>query len=43
MFSVIESEGLIVPNTDNQMAGPRAYGYVSESSRTGQRGTNQAQ
>ena len=29
MFSLLEREGLIVPNTDNQMAGPRAYGYVS--------------
>jgi hypothetical protein len=30
MFLYLEREGLIVPNTDNQMAGPRAYGYVSE-------------
>jgi hypothetical protein len=30
MFALIEREGLIVPNTDNQMAGPRAYGYVSD-------------
>jgi hypothetical protein len=30
MFDVLEREGLIVPNTDTQMAGPRAYGYVSE-------------
>jgi len=30
MFSFLESEGLIVPNTDSQLAGPRAYGYVSE-------------
>jgi hypothetical protein len=30
MFRFIESEGLIVPNTDSQMAGPRAYGYVSD-------------
>jgi hypothetical protein len=29
-FGFLESEGLIVPNTDNQLAGPRAYGYVSE-------------
>jgi hypothetical protein len=29
MFSLLEREGLIAPNTDNQMAGPRAYGYVS--------------
>ena len=30
MFSFVEDEGLIVPNTDNQLAGPRAYGYVSD-------------
>lgn len=30
MFSFLESEGVIVPNTDSQMAGPRAYGYVSD-------------
>jgi len=30
MFAFLESEGLIVPNTDSQMAGPRAYGYVSD-------------
>jgi hypothetical protein len=30
MFSFVESEGLSVPNTDSQMAGPRAYGYVSD-------------
>jgi hypothetical protein len=30
LFGFLESEGLIVPNTDTQMAGPRAYGYVSE-------------
>jgi hypothetical protein len=30
MFSFVEQEGLVVPNTDNQLAGPRAYGYVSE-------------
>jgi len=30
MFEFLERKGLIVPNTDNQMAGPRAYGYVSE-------------
>ena len=30
MFSFLESEGLIVPNTDSQLAGPRAYGYVSD-------------
>ena len=30
MFDFVESEGLIVPNTDNQLAGPRAYGYVSD-------------
>jgi hypothetical protein len=30
MFSFVESEGLSVPNTDTQLAGPRAYGYVSD-------------
>lgn len=30
MFEFLEREGLIVPNTDTQMAGPRAYGYVSD-------------
>jgi hypothetical protein len=30
MFDFIEAEGLIVPNSDSQMAGPRAYGYVSD-------------
>jgi hypothetical protein len=30
MFDLLEREGLIVPNTDTQMAGPRAYGYVSD-------------
>jgi hypothetical protein len=30
MFDLLERDGLIVPNTDSQMAGPRAYGYVSE-------------
>jgi hypothetical protein len=30
MFEFIEREGLIVPNTDSQLAGPRAYGYVSD-------------
>ena len=29
-FGLLEAEGLIVPNTDNQLAGPRAYGYVSD-------------
>jgi hypothetical protein len=29
MFAFLEREGLLVPNTDTQMAGPRAYGYVS--------------
>ena len=29
LFDFLERERLIVPNTDNQMAGPRAYGYVS--------------
>jgi hypothetical protein len=30
LFDFLEKEGLLVPNTDTQMAGPRAYGYVSE-------------
>ena len=30
MFDFVASEGLIVPNTDNQLAGPRAYGFVSD-------------
>jgi hypothetical protein len=30
MFNYLEEQKLIVPNTDNQMAGPRHYGYVSE-------------
>ncbi len=29
-FGFLEAQGLIVPNTDNQLAGPRAYGYVSD-------------
>jgi len=29
-FNYLESEGLIVSNTDNQFAGPSAYGYVSD-------------
>ena len=29
-FGFLESEGLIVPNTDNMLAGPRAYGYCSD-------------
>lgn len=29
-FDYLESEGLIVPNTDNMLAGPRAYGYCSD-------------
>jgi len=29
-FRYLESEKLITPNTDNQMAGPRSYGYVSD-------------
>ena len=27
LFHFLEREGLLVPNTDTQMAGPRAYGY----------------
>ncbi|MHB0958120.1 MAG: hypothetical protein ACYC6N_26175 [Pirellulaceae bacterium] len=30
MFDYFEAEGLLAPNTDNQMAGPRMYGYVSD-------------
>ena len=30
LFCFLEREGLLAPNTDTQMAGPRAYGYVSE-------------
>lgn len=29
-FSFLEERGLIVPNTDNMLAGPRAYGYCSD-------------
>ena len=29
-FGFLEEQGLIVPNTDNALAGPRAYGYVSD-------------
>jgi len=30
LFEYFENEGLLAPNTDNQMAGPRSYGYVSD-------------
>lgn len=30
LFDFMAKETLLVPNTDNQMAGPRGYGYVSE-------------
>ncbi len=30
LFRFMEREGLLVPNTDTQMAGPRAYGYCSQ-------------
>ena len=30
MFDFFEQEGLLNPNSDNQMAGPRMYGYVSD-------------
>jgi hypothetical protein len=30
LFQYLEGEGLLVANTDNQMAGPRSYGYVSD-------------
>jgi hypothetical protein len=29
-FGYLEAEGLIVPNTDTMLAGPRAYGYCSD-------------
>jgi hypothetical protein len=29
-FGYLEAEGLVVPNTDNALAGPRAYGYCSD-------------
>ena len=29
MFEYLEREGLLAPNTDSQMAGPRSYGFVS--------------
>lgn len=30
LFEYLEKEGLLALNTDNQMAGPRSYGYVSD-------------
>jgi hypothetical protein len=30
LFEFFEREGLLAANTDNQMAGPRMYGYVSD-------------
>ena len=30
LFERMERDGLLVPNTDTQMAGPRSYGYVSD-------------
>ena len=30
LFDYFEKEGLLALNTDNQMAGPRSYGYVSD-------------
>ena len=30
LFEFLEREGLLEVNTDNQMAGPRSYGYVSD-------------
>jgi hypothetical protein len=30
MFEYFQDQGLLVPNTDNQMAGPGSYGYVSD-------------
>lgn len=29
-FEYLQSAGLVVPNTDNTLAGPRAYGYCSD-------------
>lgn len=30
VFDYLEREGLLVPNADSQMAGPRSYGFVSD-------------
>ena len=30
LFGFLQEQGLIVPNTDNMLAGPRAYGYCSD-------------
>ncbi len=30
LFEYLQRENLLAPNTDNQMAGPRSYGYVSD-------------
>jgi len=30
LFEYLQGEGLLAANTDNQMAGPRMYGYVSD-------------
>ena len=30
LFEFFEKEGLLAPNTDSQMAGPRMYGYASD-------------
>ena len=30
LFGFVEEQGLVVPNTDTMLAGPRAYGYCSE-------------
>jgi hypothetical protein len=30
LFEFLQNEGVLEANTDNQMAGPRAYGYVSD-------------
>ncbi len=38
LFGFLEREGLIVSNSDTQMAGPRAYGYVSSLPGPGQEG-----
>jgi hypothetical protein len=38
LFKFLEGEGLLEVNTDNQMAGPRSYGYVSDLPAPGHNG-----
>jgi len=38
VFEYLETEGLLARNTDNQMAGPRSYGYVSDLPEPGRGG-----